>query len=135
MKTLWQNLKMKNSLHCHKILDPEKVKLCIKEQLTNCFFSKNHRHLQTENVTEHLSVGETGEGEMGVGETGQIIGKTGVGEMGVIPDLTWPGGKHPRLKIDLALAYGATSFIFIPNLCKLCLIRILYSNFDTFHNS
>ena len=31
-----------------------------------------------------MSVGETGAGKMGVGETGQIIGETGVGEMGVI---------------------------------------------------
>ena len=30
-----------------------------------------------------MSVGETGLGEMGVGETGQIIGETGVGETGV----------------------------------------------------
>ena len=48
---------MTNYLHCHKILDPEMVKLCIKEQLTNfCFFSKNHGHLQTENVIAPLRV-------------------------------------------------------------------------------
>ena len=50
---------MTNYLHCHKILDPEKVKLCIKEQLTNfCLFlfSKNHGHLQTVNVNAPLNV-------------------------------------------------------------------------------
>ena len=31
-----------------------------------------------------MRVGETGVGEMGLGETGQIIVETGVGEMGVI---------------------------------------------------
>ena len=45
--------------HIHKICDLVKVKLGIKEQLTNFyFFSRNHGHLQTENVNDPLELGQ-----------------------------------------------------------------------------
>ena len=50
-----------------------------------------------------MRVGETGVGEMEVGETGQIIGETGVGEMGVA-EMGVTLKMQPSLSLSLSLS-------------------------------